>query len=161
MNKFEILSSLLKSHFDSQLTKLEKNTKSHLSLISTSITLANGVSSLCISITKRIKEKPAPKQRRATTPVKTSFNPKYNVSKTRPKTPGRTLTTSKSMSKLQKTPQREKRLITSKSNASLLRSKVKTPSRTMSKTKSTMNLLHNKSINGSSTNTSKISKTIN
>ena len=160
MNKFEILSSLLKSHFDSQLTTLEKNSKLHLSLISTSITLAKGVSSLCISIAKRIKEKPATKQRRATTPVKSSFNPKYNVSKTRPKTPGRSLTLSKSMSKLQKTPQRERKLMTSKSNASLLRSKIKTPTRTISKTKSTMNLLHNKSTNGSSTNTSRISKTI-
>lgn len=55
MNKFEILSNLLKATFDQPLTFLEKNSRNHLALVNTSIDLAKGVAHLCISIGKRIK----------------------------------------------------------------------------------------------------------
>ena len=155
MNKFEILSTLLKTTFDQQLTFLEKNSRNHLSLVNTSIDLAKGVANLCINIGKRIKERPVHNSKRANTPLK-NLNPKYNTSKIRPKTPKRTLTSSKSVPKLQKTPQVERKLISSKSNGNFLK---KTPTRrTLTNNKSNSNL-HNKSLNGTlSTNSSKILK---
>ena len=155
MNKFEILSNLLKATFDQPLTFLEKNSRNHLALVNTSIDLAKGVAHLCISIGKRIKEKPAHSSKRQNTPLK-NLNPKYNTSKTRPKTPKRTLTSSKSVPRLQKTPQAERKLTSSKSNGNFLK---KTPTRrTLTNNKSNSNL-HNKSLNGTlSTNSSKILK---
>lgn len=160
MNKFEILSNLLASHFERQLTFLEKNSRNHLSLVSTSIDLARGVSNLCISIGKRIKERPSPSLKRCNTPLKNGLIQKYNVSKTRPKTPKKGLTASKSQTKLGRTPTIEKKLTNSKSNGNLLKSYIKTPQRSMKKNKSTLNL-HNKTGNESSTNSFyRIAKTI-
>ena len=159
MNKFEMLSNLLASHFESQLTFLEKNSRNHLSLVSTSIDLARGVTNLCISIGKRIKEKPAPAIKRCNTPLKNNLNRKYNVSKTRPKTPKKGLSTSKSQARLGRTPIIEKKLTTSKSNGNLLKANIKTPQRAMRKYKSTVNL-HSKTNDNSTNSSYRTAKTI-
>ena len=136
--KLSILNKLLSQSFDKRINDLELNSNEHFAVISSGIALTNVVCSLCTNIIKRIKPRPA------TTPAKRSFTPSRislgnkktntnNYNKIRPKTPSKGLTNNKSMSKLMKTPLKEKKLITSKSNGFFLKSRSKTPSRIMSK----------------------------
>ena len=137
--KLSILNKLLSQTFDKKLTELESNTNEHFAVISSGINLTNLVCSLCTNISKRIKPKlEMPIAKRGFTPSRNSYGNKNNLSylnKTRPKTPLKRISTSKSMSKLIKTPAKEKSLIISKTNGSLLKSKSRTPSRALSKSK--------------------------
>ena len=137
--KLSILNKLLSQTFDNRINDLELNSNEHFAVISSGISLTNVVCSLCTNIIKRIKPRPA------TTPAKRSFTPSRislgnkktttnSYNKIRPKTPSKGLTNNKSMSKLMKTPLKENKLITSKSNGFLLKSRSKTPSRVLSKT---------------------------
>ena len=57
LSKEEILKSLLLSIFENNLSSLEKNSKTHLSLITTSIDLTKSVVTICKNIESQIKEK--------------------------------------------------------------------------------------------------------
>ena len=57
LSKEEILKSLLLSIFKNNLSSLEKNSKTHLSLITTSIDLTKSVITICKNIKSQIKEK--------------------------------------------------------------------------------------------------------
>ena len=57
LSKEELLKSLLLSIFENNLSSLEKNSKTHLSLITTSIDLTKSVVTICKNIESQIKEK--------------------------------------------------------------------------------------------------------
>ena len=142
-DKLSILKSLLLNTFDKRLLNIENRTKEQLTCISSGISLTKTVCLLCTSIAKRIKPISTTTPKRNTMPYHSnnavSRNTVSSMRVSRLKTPLKTLTSSKSVSKLIKTPLRNKGLTLSKSSGHLLKSTCKTPTRTLSKSRSFYN----------------------
>ena len=155
-DKLSILKTLLLNTFDKRLLKIENSTKKQLTCISSGISLTKTVCLLCTSIAKRIKPIPATTNKRNTMSYSKSSVSRNTVSSmriSRPKTLLKTLTSSKSVSKLIKTPLRNKSLTMSRSSGHLLKNSCKTPTRTLSKSRSFYNG-HNNNNNPNRTFTS-------
>lgn len=129
MNNITLLHKLLSDKFDMKLNSLERNSKHHLDLINTSVNLSTKVVSLCVNIRKKVKEKhelkirPLPSFNNSIIKKisKNGFISKYNQLKIFPQTPIRKIiTSSKSVSRFDRSGIGNKELIQSKSYGNIL-----------------------------------------